>query len=296
MAHGRPGFVRSSRSSAFWSVAAAMAVVSISFLAACQPAERAEGASGQAASDTADGAAAPATQPAQAGIVALDRSVLDDPSRSDDDRKRDEGFKPLEVYGFFGVRPGMTVADLWPGGGYNTQILSGVVGPEGKVLSVLGPLYTRSKYEERVRERVGKRIEAGHLSNVTVVGPLADIPSGSVDVLITVRNYHDLGEADERTAVLPELMRILKPGGILGVVDAFTPKPGRDVEHHRINEDLVIQEITGAGFELAGRSDVLVNPEDTYEFDGREDDAPIHRYFIHRFVHKYRKPVESASR
>jgi len=231
-----------------------------------------------------------AASPADKG--GLSPAALDQPSRSEDDRKRDEGFKPLEVYGFFGVEPGMTVADLWPGRGYNTQILSAAVGPEGKVLAVLGPLYMKEKYKERVTSALNARIEAGHLSNVTIVGPLSDLKDNSVDVMITVRNYHDLGEADDRTAVLPDLMRALKPGGILGVVDAVTDKEGRDEKNHRINEDLVVKEITGAGFELVGKSDILANPKDTYDFDGREENAPIHRYFIHRFVHKYRKPVK----
>ena len=222
----------------------------------------------------------------------LDPAVLEDPSRTDDDRKRDEGFKPLEVYGFFGVEPGMTVADLWPGRGYNTQILARCVGDEGKVLAILGPLYTQEKYLQRITDAVNERLEAGSITNVELVGPLADVAENSIDVMITVRNYHDLGEAADRTAVLPGLMRALKPGGILGVVDAVTPKEGRDEENHRINEELVVEEITSAGFELVARSEILNNPKDDYQFDGREEDAPIHRYFIHRFVHKYRNPGE----
>ena len=222
----------------------------------------------------------------------LDKSPLDDPTRSDDDRKRDKGFKPLKVYAFFDVAPGKVVADLWPGRGYNTQILSRVVGDKGRVLAVLGPLYTQEKYITRVTEAVNKRIDAGKLHNVTIIGPLSDLEPDSIDVMITVRNYHDLGEEEERLAPLPGIMRALKPGGILGVVDAVTDKKGVDEPVHRINEDLVIKEITGAGFELGGQSDILVNMEDTYEYDGREDDAPIHRYFIHRFVHKYRNPAK----
>lgn len=221
----------------------------------------------------------------------LKRSALDHPSRSDDDRERDKGFKPLEVYGFFGVEPGMTVADLWPGRGYNTHILSLLVGEDGKVIAALGPIYFQSRYEARVREALKERIEKGSLTNVEVAEPLSDLSDNSIDVMITVRNYHDLGESEDRIAVLPDLLRALKPGGILGVVDAYTPKEGRDEDHHRINEELVVKEITGGGFELVGRSDVLLNQKDTYDFDGREDDAPIHRYHIHRFVHKYRKPM-----
>ncbi len=254
-------------------LAMASAGLALAFLPACQQ----TGVSSQAATT---------------GEAASQRDPLADPSRSDDDRKRDQGFKPLEVYSFFGVQPGLTVADLWPGRGYHTQILSKVVGPEDEVLAIMGPLYYGSSYAERAREALEGRIEAGKLENVRIVDQLQDLEPDSIDVMITVRNYHDLGDSAERTAVLPALLKALKPGGILGVVDAYTPKEGVDDDNHRMNEQLAIAEFTANGFELVERSDILVNPDDTYEFDGREDDAPIHRYFIHRFVHKYRKPVE----
>lgn len=254
-------------------LAMASAALALAFLPACQQARE-------------------SSQVAASGEAGSQSDPLADPSRSDDDRKRDQGFKPLEVYSFFDVQPGLTVADLWPGRGYHTQILSKVVGQEGEILAVMGPLYYGSSYADRAREALGERIEAGKLENVRIVDQLEDLAPDSIDVMITVRNYHDLGGAPERTAVLPALMKALKPGGILGVVDAYTPKEGVDDDNHRMNEELAIAEFTANGFELVERSDVLVNPDDTYEFDGREDDAPIHRYFIHRFVHKYRKPVE----
>lgn len=221
----------------------------------------------------------------------LDRAVLDHPSRTEDDRYRDTGFKPIEVYSFLGIEPEMTVADIWPGGGYHTHLLSLLMADEGKVLSVLGPLYLNEDYEGWVRDQLKERIDAGQLANVEVIGPLDDVADESIDVMITVRNYHDLGDKDARTAVLPDLMKKLKPGGVLGVIEAYTPKEGIDEPFHRINEDLVVEELTAAGFELVDRSNILLNEADTYDFDGREDDAPIHRYFIHRFVHKYQKPA-----
>lgn len=230
---------------------------------------------------------------------ALDPAILDDPSRSADDRYRDEGFKPLEVYAFFGVRPGRAVGDLWTSSGYNAHILARAVGPEGSVVAIISPYPPAPERAARATASLSERFAGAGLDNVSVVGSLADVPDDSLDVLITVRNYHDLGEKADRLAAMPELMRVLKPGGILGVVDADTDKTGeRDESVHRINEELAKAEITSAGFALVATSDVLYNPEDTFDFDGRERagvrgatrDAPIHRYFIQRWVHSYRKP------
>jgi predicted methyltransferase len=233
--------------------------------------------------------------PANAGMRAglQDSSALADPSRSDDDRYRDGGFKPLEVYDFFGVESGMTVGDLWTSRMYNAHILAHLVGDEGTVLAIVTP---GDEASERAMQRAASTYEernaTGALSNVKVVGSLSEVPDNSLDVLITVRNYHDLGEKEARLAFLPKALRVLKPGGIFGVVDANTDKPDeRDESVHRINADLVIDEITSGGFEYVGSSDVLHNPDDTFDFDGREDDAPIHRYYIDRFVQKYRKPA-----
>lgn len=233
---------------------------------------------------------------AGAGVAsqeAYDESVLEDPSRTEDDRYRDQGFKPLEVYSFFGVEPGMTVVDLWTSRLYNAAILSHLVGSEGEVIATIVPSgEPPERYAQRTREAFEERRAAGGVENVELLESLDQVPDDSVDVLITVRNYHDIGDKDARLAALPGLMRVLKPGGILGVVDAHTDMTGeRDESTHRINADLAREEITSAGFEFVGASDVLHNPEDTFEYDGREEDAPIHRYFIDRFVHKYQKPA-----
>ena len=60
--------------------------------------------------------------------AALDRSVLDDPTRPSEEKEQDAQRKSIDVYTFLGIEPGMTVADLWPGGGYNTHLLSRLMG------------------------------------------------------------------------------------------------------------------------------------------------------------------------
>jgi predicted methyltransferase len=238
----------------------------------------------------AEGDAAPAepavTEPSGSA------AVLEAAGRTDDDRFRDGGFKPLEVYSFFGIEPGMTVVDLASSGMYNAHILAQIVGPEGRVIAT-STYGTEPRRIEQLQETLASRNVDGVLDNVEIVGTLEDIEAGTVDVIVTVRNYHDIGEHDARVAAMERFLRVLEPGGILGAVDAHTDQPDeRDESVHRINEELARQEIVAGGFEFVDATDILYNPEDTFDFDGRLEGDPIHRYFIQRWVMKFQKPMD----
>ncbi|HJO03981.1 MAG TPA: hypothetical protein QGG47_08400 [Acidobacteriota bacterium] len=206
--------------------------------------------------------------------LAQGQSALDDPLRTDADRDRDAGSKPLELYGFFGVEPGMTVVDLMPGGGYNTHVLSLIV-EHGRVLS--GP--------DR-RGSTAERVEAAGLSNVEVFTDFATVIPSSVDVMITVRNIHDVENRGDTGPVYASYLAALKPGGIFGVVDARTPKEGFDDSTHRINEQHVVDALTAAGFELVERSEMYANPGDDFDQSFRGS-----RWTIDRFALKFRRPA-----
>ena len=142
---------------------------------------------------------------------------------------------------------------------------------------------------------VAARLKTGDLkgrSNIVVFGRIEDLPADSLDVVLTVRNYHDVSEGD-MAAWLQGIARALKPGGVLAVVDVRT-KPGfegRAGDLHRIAEDLVVKEVTGAGFTLEERSDMLANPKDTSEsseFENREG--------TDRMVLEFRKPAAAQAR
>lgn len=208
-----------------------------------------------------------------AGLGLAQHSALDDPLRTDGDRERDSGSKPLELYEFFGVEPDMTVVDLMPGGGYNTHLLS-LLAEHGQVFA--GP--------DR-RGRVAERVEAAGLSNVTVFADIAEVRPGSVDVMITVRNIHDLENRGDTGPVYASYLAALKPGGIFGVVDARTPKEGFDESTHRINEQLVVDVLTAAGFELVERSEMYANADDDFDESFRGS-----RWTIDRFALKFRRP------
>jgi len=212
---------------------------------------------------------------AVASLGFAQQDILNDPSRPAEERARDAGTKPLELYAFFGVEPGMTIADVMPGGGYNTIILSKVVGDSGKVYS--GP--------DR-RDRMATRLAENPLANVQLIAGYDEIPAGSLDVIVTVRNVHDLINGGNEAAALAAWMTALKPGGFLGVVDARTTMEGFDGNTHRINEQTVIEAVTAAGFELVESSDLLANPDDDYASRAETGN----RYDIDRMTLKFRKP------
>jgi predicted methyltransferase len=212
---------------------------------------------------------------AVASLGFAQQDILNDPSRPAEERARDAGTKPLELYAFFGVQEGMTVADMMPGRGYNTIILSKVVGASGKVYT--GP--------DR-GDRMADRLAANPLANVQLIAAYDEIPAGSLDVIITVRNLHDLINGGREGAALAAWMTALKPGGFLGVVDARTTMEGFDGDTHRINEQTVIDAVTAAGFELVESSDLLANPDD--DVTTRAETG--NRYDIDRMALKFRKP------
>ncbi len=232
---------------------------------------------------------APSPQPAPAP-VALDRAVLEDPSRPEAERVQDADRRPLDVYEFFGVQPGQTVADVYNSDGYNTHLLSRLVGDSGQVHSVFEfysdkEIFGGGLYKV---DAVTERVDDAGLHNVELALRLSDVPSDSVDVAIAVRNYHDIEWTFpdlKRVDQVAEFYRIVKPGGIVGIVDVATDAEGWDDAAHRLNKRVAIDDFTAGGFEFVGESDVLANPADDHTQDGRPE-----RHKTDRYTLKFRKP------
>jgi len=264
------------------SIATFVLVLLTVFVAGC--------AGGESTDDTAVETPAP---PAAPESTSYDPAILEVDGRSEDDHYRDTGTKPLELYAFFGVEPGMAIGDLSTSMMYNAHILSQIAGTDGKVYAIIGlGDSVNDRFRARTETAYAERSVGDVLANVELIDTLEDLPENSLDVLITVRNYHDFGEREARVANVPRMLRVLKPGGILGAVDAHTDKADeRDESVHRMNEALALEEIVEGGFEFVEASDLLYNSEDTFDFDGRREGDPIHRYFIQRWVMKFTKPL-----
>ena len=153
------------------------------------------------------------------------RAVLANPARSQADRERDLRDRPDQVLALARFKRGDTVADILSGGGYYAEILSGIVGPRGKVLLVNNP-----GYEAFGRKGLAERLAGDRLPNVThLSGPTEALGMGEgvLDGAVIVMSYHDLYWVDEKEGwpkvdagqFLDQVVRALKPGGVLLVVD-----------------------------------------------------------------------------
>jgi len=235
-------------------------------------------------------APAPAAQPAAPTADPVTAAVKD-ASRIAEARARDPFRHPAEILAFAGVKPGDTVVEIVPGAGYDTALLSRVVGPSGKVYAVDSERLF--EYMPSLRESFPKFMEADPRENVEYSVQRLDALSmpAQVDFFWMSLFYHDtvwLGV--DRAAMNRYIYEHLKPGGVYLVVDHHAAAGAGDAvtrDIHRIDAEQVRREVEAAGFRLAAMSDALMNmkdPRDVSVFDdalrGRTD----------RFVYKFVKP------
>ena len=242
---------------------------------------------GALAAATLIGSAAWAAAETPAPIVA----AVADAHRPAADTARDAARKPAEMLGLAGVKPGDSVLEILPGGGYFTRILSKAVGPKGHVYAAVPD--SKSKFAEPAAAAIAADPAYGNVSVITI-GPAAMTALPPLDVIWTSQNYHDLHLSEVHTdvAALDKLwFGILKPGGTLIIIDHAalpgSPATATADKLHRIDPAVVRQEVEGAGFKFDGQSDVLRNPADPHTaivFDssirGKTD----------QFAFRFRKP------
>jgi len=196
---------------------------------------------------------------------------------------------------FFGIQPGMRVAELGAGGGYTSELLARVVGPTGAVYGHNNPFVLQRFAEKPWTDRLAKPV----MANVTRLDREFDDPFPpdvkDLDAVLIVLFYHDtVWQKVDRNAMNAAIFAALKPGGVYGIVDHRARKgDGTSVTKslHRIEEDDVRADVERAGFRFAADADFLANPDDARDWNAAPSAAGARRGTSDRFVLKFVKPT-----
>ncbi|NHN36288.1 class I SAM-dependent methyltransferase [Pseudomaricurvus alcaniphilus] len=200
-------------------------------------------------------------------------AAIDSPLRSPHFAARDSYRHPCTTLAFFGLTPSSQVVEIWPGGGWYSEILAPYLAPAGKFYAAHFPAATEVQYFRKSRADFEQRVSAeAQLFNGTRItefyppsGAVA-APAGSADFVLTFRNVHNWMKAGFAPAAFEDFARLLKPGGVLGVVE-HRAKPGTSeqqmIDSGYVTEARVIELATAAGLILEARSEINANPADS---------------------------------
>ena len=204
---------------------------------------------------------------------------------------RDAGRKPAQVLEILGVAPGMDVLDLVAAGGWYTEVLSNVVGPDGSV-TAQNPPWMLAFRDGQIVAGLDQRMSE-RLSNVSRLdatwAELAE-SGGRYDVALSALNIHDVYYIESPEAMSEfanAVYTVLNPGGVLGIIEHAGNADGDNEALHRIEKALVVDAVTGAGFTLEDDNPLLANPDDDHTQNVFTEGL---RGNTDRFLLKFRKP------
>lgn len=214
-----------------------------------------------------DGAAA-ATGGAIDPAAALD-AAISGAHRPAEEKARDVWRHPKETLGFFGVEPNMTVVEVWPGGGWYTNILAPYLKQGGGALYAAGLDPKASpRAAENVRAFTAKFAENPALYGEVRITALADeaiAPAGTADMVLTFRNVHNWLASGTAEANFQKFYAALRPGGVLGV-EEHRARPDATADSEKttgyVREATVIALAEAAGFAFESSSEINANPKD----------------------------------
>jgi predicted methyltransferase len=191
---------------------------------------------------------------------------------------------PKETLEFFGVKPGMTVVDTLPGEVWYTGILMDYLGPEGKVIGADYSQEMWTKFGEHspdpeqtanwTKDFVAKMQAKRGADDAEVAafqyGSLPEEMAGTADVVLVMRAMHHFMRLEKDggylTQALADMHKVLKPGGIVGVVQHRAPEESSDEwaigNAGYVKQSAVIAAFEKAGFELVEASEINANPKD----------------------------------
>ena len=249
------------------------------------------------------GAAPPATAPSAAANASNEqtvvasreaRAIVAASDRDAEDRKLDGGREPAEMLTFYGIEPGMKVAELAAGTGYTTEILARAVGPTGVVYSQNNAMIVETFAGEGWNARLAKPVNAKVVNVVREFDDPLPPEATDLDAVFVVLTYHDLyWFGVDRAKMNAAVLRALKPGGLYAIID-HSGRPGTGASEvktvHRIEEKELRADVEKAGFKLARAADFLRNPRDERDWNPSPSTAGERRGSSDRFVLAFVKP------
>ncbi|MCH8301953.1 MAG: class I SAM-dependent methyltransferase [Proteobacteria bacterium] len=236
---------------------------------------------------------------------------------------------PQETLEFFGIEPGMTVVEALPGGGWYTRILLPYLGAGGQLIGAdyaleMWPNFefvTDEFFEERktwvqdwMADAEEWRTDDSAEISAFVLGSVPESMHGTADAVLFIRALHNMARFESNgkflTAAIRDSYDVLKPGGIVGIVQHHArdtmPDKWADGEMGYLKKGYVIEMMEAAGFELVGDSDMHANNKDqpTNEefvwrlppsYDGSRDNPELKAKMdaigeSNRMTLKFRKP------
>ena len=220
-------------------------------------------------------ASAAIAKPVATSSTAALSAAVAAPTRTPANTARDKYRKPAETLAFFGIKPEHKVVELWPGGGWYTEILAPYLAAKGQ-LTVAAPI-------GRGSDGIAKKLDAnpatyGKVARANFPGAFGGtgVAPGSADAVLTFRNVHNWrmgsynpAKSDYGEAAFREIFAMLKPGGVLGIEDHRLPETAdaaREKSSGYIKMSTVRALAEKAGFKYVGSSEINANPRDTKDY------------------------------
>ena len=195
--------------------------------------------------------------------------------RSPNNIARNQYRHPADTLAFFGLKGDMTVVEIWPGGGWYSEILAPILKDHGQyyaagfsLIAERTPDWRKNhqrKFEEKLKQNpevYGKTI----VTDLSIPERTEIAPASTADLVLTFRNVHNWMKGEYAQDVFNSMYTALKSGGILGVVE-HRAKPGTSLEDMitsgYVTEAHVIKLANAAGFKLDAKSEVNANAKDS---------------------------------
>jgi predicted methyltransferase len=196
--------------------------------------------------------------------------------RSDDNKARNVFRHPVETLEFFGLKSDMRVVEIWPAGGWYTEVIAPYMQNKGKYIAAHWDPQSDIEFVRNgvkaYQDKLAVHPEAYKNVEMAVLmypDKIEFVPPGSVDMVLTFRNIHNWMGRDFADEIFASMYAALKPGGILGVVEhRGNPEVPQDPKASSgyVNQDYAIALAEKAGFVLEATSEINANPKDRKDY------------------------------